>query len=169
LLLDASGERGAELVEPVARWRVQQALRDQGLIGVRGRLERRAVVHRLWALPGELRALRDEPGLVLTGSSAAGVYELELAAPETVDAYVQEPRLADLVGEHGLEDARTGEANVVLRGVPAEAWMLDGWRAAPKAAVAVDLASYPDSRSSRVGMELLEALDHGSERVSVGG
>jgi hypothetical protein len=47
--------------------------------------------------------------------------------------------------------------------VPDDAWMLGGRRTAPSAAVALDLAAYPDSRSARVGSELLERLDAARE------
>jgi hypothetical protein len=71
LLLAASGEPFPEGLGPATRWRLRQALKYQGLVSIRGRLERRARVQRFWALPGELRALRDSRTLVLTGSSAA--------------------------------------------------------------------------------------------------
>ena len=61
-----------------------------------------------------------------------------------------------------MEEASSSHANVILRAVPDEAWLLDGRRIAPRAAVAMDLASYPDPRSSRVGTELLEWLNHGA-------
>lgn len=161
LLLDASGETIPGDTDPVARWRMRQMLRTDGLVVARWLLERRGRAHVLWGLPGELHALLAGDALVLTGSSAAGALGLELAAPDTIDAYVPATRLAALVREHGLEEASAPQANVVLRAVPDDAWMLDDRRVAPRAAVALDLASYLDSRSARVGMELLERLDHG--------
>lgn len=165
LLLDASGEPLPQDMDPVARWRGRQALRHQGLIALRSRLVRRAHVHRLWALPGELRALHANDALVLSGSSAAGALELELLAPDAVDAYVPAHRLDALVREYGLEAAPESRASISLRVVPDDAWVLTDRRIAPQAAVALDLASYPDPRSARVGMELLERLDRGSERT----
>jgi GNAT superfamily N-acetyltransferase len=50
-------------------------------------------------------------------------------------------------------------ANVILRAVPDGAWVLAGRDAAPLSAVALDLATYPDPRSRRVGQQLLAALD----------
>ncbi len=161
LLLEASGETVPGDVEPVARWRRRQALQHWGLLAIPRRLDRRARVQQFWALPGELRALRDSDALVLTGSSAAGALGLELAAPDAIDAYVPLRRLDEIVRAHALEEASSSQANVTLRAVPDEAWLLDDRRIAPKAAVALDLASYPDSRSSRVGTELLEWLNHG--------
>ena len=164
LLRVASGEQIPEGTDPVALWRMRQALQHQGLVAVGGRLERRAAVHRLWALPGELRRLRRDDALVLTGSSAAGALKLELAGPDTVDAYIPAARFDEIVRAHGLSDAPASQANVVLRAVPDDAWVLDGRRIAPEAAVALDLSSYPDPRSSRVGMRLLNQLDHSGER-----
>jgi excisionase family DNA binding protein len=163
LLLLASGEPVPVDLDPSTRWRLNQALIHQGLVAMRGRFERRAAVHRLWALPGELRALNGDPVLVRTGSSAAGALKLPLAAPDAVDAYVPESRLDGLRSEYGLEDGGpVAESNVTLRAVHVEAWLLDGRRVVPKAAAALDLASYADARSARVGAELLAELDHGA-------
>jgi hypothetical protein len=164
LLLEASGEPVPDGTDAMALWRMRQALKHQGLVAVRGRLDRRARVHRLWALPGELRSLHGDDALVLTGSSAAGALHLKLAAPDTVDAYVRADRFDEIAGAHGLEEAPVSQTNVMLRVVPDEAWVLNRRRIAPRAAVALDLASYPDPRSSRVGLELLEELNHGSGR-----
>jgi hypothetical protein len=165
LLLEASGEPIPDGTDPVSLWRMRQALRHQGLVAVRGRLERRARVHRLWALPGELRRLLGDDALVLTGSSAAGALDLELAAPDTVDAYLPASRLSEVVDTYGLEEAPASQTNVLLRSVPDDAWVLTGRRVAPQAAVALDLASYADPRSARVGMEMLQRLDHGTGRA----
>ena len=159
LLLEASDEPVPEDVDPVARWRRRQALQNHGLVALRARLERRARVHRLWALPGELRALRADEGIVLSGSSAAGALKLGLAAPDAVDAYVPADRLDAIAREYGLEDAAASQANVILRAVPHDAWVLDERRIAPRAAVALDLASYADPRSARVGLRLLKRLE----------
>lgn len=158
LLLAASGEPFPKGLDPATRWRLRQALQHQGLVAIRGRLERRAQVQRYWALPGELRALRDSKNIALTGSSAA--QGLGLAAPDTIDAYLPADRLATVIADHGLQQAPgVGEDNVILRAVPVEAWRLSERESAPIAAVALDLSFYPDSRSARVGHELLAKLD----------
>lgn len=159
LLLESSGEALPAETNPSSLWRIRETLRHQGLVAVRGRLERRASVQRLWALPGELRRVLDDDALALTGSSAAGALDLGLAAPDTVDAYLPASRVPVVVREHGLEAATASQSNLVLRAVPDEAWFLDARRVAPTAAVALDLASYLDSRSSRAGMDLLQRLD----------
>jgi hypothetical protein len=159
LLLAASREPLPAGIQPHARWRIAQSLSRHRLADLESRLERRSSVRPLWALPGELRPLRADDALVLTGSSAAGELELELLAPETVDAYVTADHLEDLTREYGLRPATLGEANVTLRAVPDEAWLLDARRIAPSAAVGLDLVRYADSRSRRVGAELLARLD----------
>jgi hypothetical protein len=158
LLLAASGEPFPDGLDPATRWRLRQALQHPGLVAIRGRLERRAQIQRYWALPGELRALRNSKNISLTGSSATK--DLGLVAPDTIDAYLPADRLANVIAEHGLQQAPgVGEDNVILRAVPVDAWRLDGRESAPIAAVALDLSFYPDSRSARVGHELLAKLD----------
>jgi hypothetical protein len=159
LLLEACGEEPLHDVDAHARWRIRRALRHESLAALRSRLSRRADDHHLWGLPGELRALRDDDAVVFTGSSAAGALRLDLAAPDTIDAYVRDEDLGRLVHQYGLEASPTSRANVVLRSVPDDAWVLADRRIAPRAAVALDLASYPDPRSQRIGEELLTRLD----------
>jgi hypothetical protein len=159
LLLLVSGDELPPGFDSHARWRIGQALSRHRLADLESRLARRARVHQLWGLPGELRPLRDSGSVVLSGSSAAGELDLELLAPDTVDGYVPAAILDDLAGEHGLEAAAASEANVILRSVPDDAWLLDGRRIAPRAAVGLDLAAYPDSRSARVGSDVLAELD----------
>ena len=126
---------------------------------MRARLSGRGRPHHFRALRSELRALRAGECLMLSGSSAAGAHHLDLLAPDAIDAYVPMSALDDLVDEHALEAVSPVDANVVLRVVPDDVWPSPMRRAAPLAAVALDLADYPDSRSSRVGHEVLDRLD----------
>ena len=161
VLLLASGESAA-WVDPRVRWRLERALAGGGLRTLRSRLGRRAKVHRFHAHPGELHRLRSRPDLVKTGISASGAYKLGLAAAEEVDAYLTKSVLKRVQREHALELAALGDANVVLRVAPTDAWHLgreDHPDVAPPAAVAVDLAEDADSRSSRVGAEMIEKID----------
>ena len=151
LLLEASGDAVSKQVDSVAYWRMRQSLAHSGLLALRGRLERRAEQRSLWGLPGELAPLREEQDMVLTGSSAAGELKLGLAAPDTIDAYVPSSRFDGIKEEYGLQDVPVKLANVILRAVPDRAWMMEDRQVAPAAAVALDLASYPDPRSTRVG------------------
>jgi len=142
----------------MARWRLRQTLRHSRLEELRARLESRARVRRPWGLPGELRRLADG-AIVRSGSSAAADIGLDLLAPDTADGYVVADQAASLIEKYALEPASAAQANVLLRAVPIEAWLLGGRNAGPVAAVALDLAAYPDARSSRAGRELLARLD----------
>jgi hypothetical protein len=172
LILEASDEPPKKDVDPVALWRMRRSLVHPGLTAMRPRLAGRATPHHLWGLDSELRGLVKSRDVVASGSSAAGELGLELAAPNTLDAYVPEETLDRLIREHALEPTRPSQANLILRAVPREAWIIGGRKFAPLAAVALDLASYPDSRSARVGQELMSDLEllareHLHERGSV--
>ena len=159
-VLFLASDRPAAWLSSVARWRAEQSLAFRGLEELRPRLRRRAEVNRFRAHPGELRPLRADRDLVKSGISAAGHFRLGLAAGQEVDGYVRSDRVDRLRRRHHLEPADAGIANVMLRVVPSSAWHLSGDDGvAPLAAVAVDLAEDPDSRSSRVGHELIEKLD----------
>jgi excisionase family DNA binding protein len=155
----ASGESPPDDLDGVSRWRLGQSLDHLGLGGMRARLNGRGRPHHFRALSGELHALHANEHLMLSGSSAAGAHHLDLLAPDAIDAYVPVSALDDLVEDHALDAASPVDANVVLRAVPDDAWPSPARRAAPLAAVALDLASYPDPRSSRVGYEVLDRLD----------
>ncbi len=160
VLAIASGEdEHAAHLDSVAQWRIRQALAQQGIAGLAGKLANRAAVHRYWALPEELRALHDHGRICLSGSSAAGAYGLDLVAPDAVDGYVRAAELDHLVKEHALAASDLPRANLILRAVPGEAWALENRSVAPFAAVALDLADYPDARSARVGNEALRRID----------
>jgi hypothetical protein len=159
VLLLASGEDIDENTDPVARWRVRDALARRGLDGLRPLLRRHADVHHLWGLPGELRRLQERDDVMLAGTSAAGAYHLDLLSGDRVDVYLPASKQPDVEREHALQPAHRADANVVLRLVPDNAWpLLAGRRLAPLAAVAIALAADPDPRASRVGRDVIERL-----------
>lgn len=160
LLLEASGDEVPADLGPSGRWRIRQALEVYGLGGLRSRLARRAQPSFHWALPGELRALRERDDVALGGASAAASYDLGLVGGDVVDVYVRAGLAERVMREHALQPVSGAESNVVLRVVPDEAWLLDGRRVAPLAAVALDLWAYPEPRASRVGDEVIARLDH---------
>jgi len=164
-LLSASGEDVPAGLDPVSRWRIERSLGQVGLVGLHARLSGRGRALHYVALPGALRELRTTEDVVLTGSSAAGHHKLELLGPETIDAYVPASGLDRIVRATALRVASPREADVILRAVPDGAWMLRGRKVAPIAAVGLDLADYPDSRSSRVGREVLARLDKDRRQV----
>ena|ERR1035438_3178575 len=159
LLLAASGEEMPSGLEPSARWRIRRALEMYDLDVLRPRLARRAEPASYWALAGELRALRERSDLALSGPSAAAAYELDLVSSDAIDAYVPAHVLASLQREHAIERMSGPDANVILRAVPDGAWLLDGRRFAPLAAVAIDLWSYADPRAARVGADVVARID----------
>ncbi|MGH2879962.1 MAG: hypothetical protein ACRDK4_10210 [Solirubrobacteraceae bacterium] len=159
LLLAASGEELPPELGSAARWRVRRALESYGLVGMSPRLVRRAEPSSYWALPGELGALSARPDIALSGPSAAGAYDLGLTGSNAIDAYVPASLARSLCDEHALEAMSGPESNVILRVVPDDAWLLDGRRHAPLAAVAIDLASYPDPRAARIGAELVARIE----------
>jgi excisionase family DNA binding protein len=158
LLCLASGESPPDDLDGVSRWRLDQSLDRQGVVGMRARLSRRGRPLHFRALRGELRALHADDRLMLSGSSAAGAHRLDLLAPDAIDAYVPVSALDELVAKHALEAVSLIDANVILRAVPEGVWASPVRRTAPLAVVALDLADYPDSRSSRVGHEVLDRL-----------
>ena len=123
------------------------------------RLSRRAKRQPFYAHPGEIPHLAKEQAIVKSGISAAGAHHLDLAAGNGLDAYVPANRLAHIERDHALQPAVPGEANVLLRVVPDSAWHLNDLRVAPLAAVAMDLAEDPDSRSSRAGRLAIARLE----------
>jgi Helix-turn-helix domain len=156
VLLLASGADLDQSADPVARWRVRDALDRRGLDGLRGLLRRHAEVHYFWGLHGELRRLRERDDVVLAGTSAAAGYDLDLLSGDRVDVYVSVSRAPGVERAHALAPVAGAEANVVLRLVPDDAWpLLAGRRLAPRAAVAIGLAEDPDPRAARAGREVI--------------
>lgn len=163
LILLASGGEPAG-TPPSVLWRLRRLLSHEGLSGMRQRMRRRSETQRFAAHPGELRYLADDPELVPSGISAARAHGFDLAAGDEFEAYVSADSLSRVVKEHALAPADRGDANVVLRAVPAAAWVLGGQPLAPHAAVALDLAESPDPRSARAGAAALRSLDKQRKR-----
>jgi hypothetical protein len=155
----ASGE-GADQVESVTRSRLRRLLSFEGLSSLAPRLERRAQVHRYSGHPGEISHLLADERLVASGASAARSIGLDLLG-SGADGYVSDANIDEFVQEHALFPAAAIDANVILRLVPGDVWVdfLEGQAHAPEAAVALDLAEEPDSRSRAAGEELLHRLD----------
>lgn len=142
------------------RWRLRTQLDERGLIGLAPRLRRRAHRERYIAHPGILDRLAKDRSLSLTGISAATAHGLDIAGGGELDAYIPQAAHEPLVATYALEPAGFSEGNLCLRIVPDATWRhVSSRSAAPLAAVALDLAEEPDSRSARVGHETLEALD----------
>ena len=151
----ASGERPSWLTADT-RYRLGRLLAKHGLVGLRARLVERGERQAFRAHPSVLRAIREDPVLMLTGVAAAAELRLGLLAGETVDAYVDERARATLKARYRLWESQ--EPNVILRVVPS---FMPSWppsHVAPRAAVALDLLEEDDPRIRQVGTELLGRL-----------
>jgi excisionase family DNA binding protein len=159
LLSLASGEE-ADQIGSAARSRLRRSLALEGLSALAPRLERRAEVRNFSGHPGEISYLLADERLIASGASAARSIGLDLLG-SGADGYVSEANLDEVVQEHALIPTAAIDANVILRLVPGDVWsdFLEGQAHAPEAAVALDLAEEPDSRSRAAGEELLRRLD----------
>ena len=163
LLLLASGE-DVEGLDPSVRSRLRRALELEGLEKLAPRLDRRAEVKRFSGHPGEVSYVLEDPAVVRSGISAAGAHGFDLVSGGEVDGYLRESELKKFAKNHALTPSGF-EGNVHLRLVPEEAWRFpQGTSIAPIAAVALDLAEDPDSRSTRAGQRALRDLDHDRPR-----
>jgi hypothetical protein len=115
VLLLGSGEDIDKDADPVARWRVRDALARRGLDGLQRLLRRHAEVHYFWGLPGELRRLRERDDVVLTGTSAVSGYHLDLLSGDRVEVYLPASDEPAVEREHALQPADGAEADAVLR------------------------------------------------------
>jgi excisionase family DNA binding protein len=156
----ASGEQ-VDAIDAAARSRLRRTLALERLGALSPRLEQRAKVARYRAHPGEVAHTLADPRLLVSGVSAARALGLDLLAGREADGYIRASALDEFVDEHALSPAATAEANVTLRAVPDDIWdlFLAGRAHAPAAAVALDLAEEPDSRSQAAGEDLLARLD----------
>jgi excisionase family DNA binding protein len=166
LLFLASGQPAPWLSGSEGR-RLLRLLDERGLEGLDGRVHQRASVHSFAAHPGVLRHLVEEPGLVLSGVSAASAHRLGLSGGESVDAYVPAAGLSGVVSKYALARPEGVPVNVKLRAVPNIIWPFKE-RVAPLAAVALDLAQEPDARSARIGLQALRQLDKRRRPASKG-
>ena len=154
LLFLASG-RVVDGLSPKVRWRLNRALREEGLSGLQAGLVRRGAAQQFNAHPGELAYIANDKRVVLSGISAAPSCGLELVPGNEIEGYVRSADLAAMVKKHALHPAE-GAGNVLLHIVPDEAWLFERRdRYAPPAAVAFDLIESPDIRSARAGKKLL--------------
>ena len=159
LLLMASGE-DVDWLASGPRWRLRQILGLNGLDGLAVRLGRRGESLFFRGHPGEIAHLLDDPDLVRSGISAAGLYQLEVVSGGEAEGYIRESRLKRFKKKHALITSGQAEANVRLRVVPDRAWHLSSAsRVAPIAAVALDLAEAADARSRRAGNAQIKRLD----------
>jgi excisionase family DNA binding protein len=158
LLLLASGENAPKL-DPSVRSRLKRAITREGLATLAPRLRDRSSVSSYRAHPGEIPYVLEDGALVASGISAASSMGLGLLAGREVDGYIAQSQLPRFIAKHALSPGGI-EGNVRLRAVPDDVWReLDGRSVAPAAAVALDLANEPDSRSRAAGKKLIRQID----------
>lgn len=142
---------------PVERSRARRRV-DAGLRHSVERLAARAVVKHFYAHPAVLERLADSPGVVRSGVSAAGEYDIDVIASAVFEGYASASSLAGLVEQYALEQGAE-RSNVILRIVEDDVWPFrSGESVASGPVVAVDLLDADDERSRRAGAALLERL-----------
>lgn len=158
----ASGASGRSItvgrkLSPFAQSRVRSRLRTADLTALVPRLRGRATVQRFRAHPSDLRRITEEKGVVRAGASAAADYDVDIAAPGTLEAYVSAERLTKLQRKYGFEPSAS--PNLVLHVVD-DVWpFASSAKVAPAAVVALDLIESDDQRSRRAGEALLKRLE----------
>lgn len=159
-LIFLAGDLEAPWLNPASRSRLRRSLRQEGLVGLRPRLIRRANGQRFSAHPGELPHLLADRHVVPSGISAASSHGLGLVSGVEADGYVRASALDEVRRRHALNPALDRDGNVLLRVVPDAAWRLGSDdRPAPLAAVALDLADDLEPRSTKAGLSVLREID----------
>ncbi len=152
VLAIADGD-GSDL-SPMDRSRARRRLAEQGLAGLVARLGVRAEMRRFYGHPSVLKPLGAEPDVVRSGVSAAANHGADIVAPDFLEAYVPEARIAAIANQYGL-DPNAERPNVVLRVVDDAVWpFAPEEEVASRSVVAVDLLEAGDERSRRAGAEL---------------
>lgn len=112
----------------------------------------------LYAHPGVLNRLRDDPRVVLTGVSAPGH---DVVAPQFVEGYVAPRHHAELCAKYRLQPVDGAAGNVRLLVPDTDWWPFPGARHAWPAVVAVDLFDSGEPRSVRAARNLWDRVRAG--------
>lgn len=124
-------------------------------------LASRARSDRFYGHPSVLEDLLADPRVIRSGISAAIDYNAGLLGTGSAEGYVRSSEAEDLKSEYSLSsDVDPARANVLLHVVDAEqaAHWLFGYRVAPAAVVAVDLAEREAPRDREAGLKLAAKL-----------
>ena len=156
LLWLASGQRPAWL-KPSDISRLRRRLRQQRLIHLAPRLQKRATRRFFRAHPSDLDRIERESQVVPTGLSAVGEFDLDLAPePDCLEFYTPAAALDVLKTTYALQPGL--RPNLLAR-VVEPIWPFDASAAqAPAVVVGLDLFESDDPRLQRAGRELLEEL-----------
>ena len=152
-LLELAAGNPAPWLDRSARYRLRRLLAERGLSGLRSRLTGRGVPSRFRGHPSQLRGLRSDPALMLSGATAASELRLGLLSGEVVEGYIDARDLDRIVRLRHLRASR--DPNVILRVVPSFTETWPPARLAPLSAVALDLLDDPDPRARTLGNQLL--------------
>lgn len=158
LLFLQSGDEAAArshlaALHPSDRSRLRAAARSLSIGQLAPRLRHRARVLRLRAHPSDVARIAEEPGLVVTGVSAAEAHGFDISAPGVLEAYVPADAVAVLTRRYALD--KSAHPNVVLHAVDGR-WPFDpDARIAPPLVAALDLLDGDDERTRRAGREYL--------------
>lgn len=163
VLFELSGEQAPWLAGSTRSRLLGRWLSEADAQAVAGACRRRATHRRVRVLPAYRDRLLAEPGVVLTGMSAAASVGADVVAVDPVaEMYCSAADLKDFRGRFALSDE--SDANLLIR-VPAAAApevterLLDR-RTMPLTVVAADLTESDDPRTRRAGQTLLQgALD----------
>jgi excisionase family DNA binding protein len=131
--------------EDVGRWRLLLASRGP--------------VQRMWAHPGILARLKDDPRISVGGAEAAMQAGDGLSATSRVDLYVGEADLEHVIAEYRLRPDADGEVtiHVVPASVPPDLVPRRGVPV-PVAAAAADLLEEDDARANDAALRQLRAM-----------
>jgi excisionase family DNA binding protein len=147
-----------EWIDQPTRWRLRRYLASHLPSADRARFANRGRPSAYRAHPSLLAAVRSDPDLMLTGTTAASERRLGLVGGTgEVDAYVSGARLEDLVRRHHLRPS--GDPNAILRVVPPFTLAWPPGRLAPASAIALDLLDSPEPRAKQVGEDVLRGIE----------
>ena len=157
LLWLAAGER-PNWLSPTDISHLRRRLREESIVNLAPRLQRRAVIHNLRGHPSDLPRIATEQPLVKTGITVAHQFGGDLfPEPDLLEAYIPKTLLSHLKKKYALQPGP--RHNLVLHAIDAP-WPFDEHVAsAPKTVVAVDLLESEDARLQRAGKEMLRDYD----------
>ena len=143
----------------VSKWelsRLRRRLREDGLEKLAPRLWKRALKKQLRAHPSLLPKLREDRRLIPSGVSVAAEYRIDIVEGNTLEAYVADDQLEDVVHDNYLEPSQN--PNVFLHVAPQDWISSCANEAMDPAVAALDLFEAHDAKSRRAGAEYLSAF-----------
>ena len=166
LLSDLGTDIDEQVIHAFGLFRTEQArlraLRDRDANEWRWLARRRARVQRFETFDAYLDRVEHHDGVLRTGMSALADHAVDLIAHRrTLDVYASTSTADALIDAMRLTPASTG--NLTIRSIDdfgASGFVLDR-DVMPRAVVAVDLLDDADTRTSRAGSDLIEAITRG--------